>query len=99
MGSALAQRLAVGLAGSPHVLPGNRRERDELDRIDFDLTGPDPVATAQLDPRLLPKRRTVDSEGPDFSARRRLPRAWRCWMREKSRFVGRGWTSTRDWQP
>jgi hypothetical protein len=35
---ALAQRLAVGLAGSSNVRPGDRRERDKLDCVDLDLT-------------------------------------------------------------
>jgi hypothetical protein len=50
---ALAQRLAVGLAGSPDVFPGDRRERDTFNRIDLDLTQADAVATALFDPRLL----------------------------------------------
>jgi hypothetical protein len=33
-----AQRLAVGLAGSSQVRSGDRRERDQLDRVDLDLT-------------------------------------------------------------
>jgi hypothetical protein len=52
---ALAQRLAVGLAGSSDVLPRDRRERDKLDGIDLDLTGADPVAAALLDPWPLPQ--------------------------------------------
>jgi hypothetical protein len=52
---ALAQRLAVGLAGSSDVLRGDRRERDKLDGIDLDLTEADPVAAALLDPWPLPQ--------------------------------------------
>jgi len=52
---ALAQRLEFGLAGSSDVRGGDRRERDKLDGIDLDLTGPDPVAAALLDPWPLPQ--------------------------------------------
>jgi hypothetical protein len=52
---ALAQRLAVGLAGSSDVRAGDRRERDKLDGIDLNLTGPDPIAAALLDPWPLPQ--------------------------------------------
>ena len=45
-----AQRLAVGLAGAPDVLLGDRRERDELDRVDLDLAEGDRVSAALLDP-------------------------------------------------
>ena len=38
----LAQRLAVRLARSSDVLPGDRRERDKLDGVKLDLTGADP---------------------------------------------------------
>lgn len=47
---ALAQRLAIRLACSSDVRPGDRRERDQLDGVDFDLTGADSVAAALLDP-------------------------------------------------
>ena len=50
-----AQRLAVGLAGSPDILRGDRRERDKLDGIDLDLTQADPVAATLPDPRPLPQ--------------------------------------------
>jgi len=40
---ALAQRLAVGLAGSSDVRSGDNCERDKLDGIDLDLTEPDPL--------------------------------------------------------
>jgi len=50
----LAQRLTVGLAGSSHVLRGDRLERDKLDGIDLDLARADPVPAARLDPWLLP---------------------------------------------
>jgi hypothetical protein len=45
---ALPQRLAVGLAGTSNVLPGDRREREKFDRVDLDLTEADPVTTARL---------------------------------------------------
>ena len=51
----VAQGLAVGLAGSPDVRLGDRRERDKLDRVDLDHTGTDPVAAALLDLRPLPQ--------------------------------------------
>jgi hypothetical protein len=41
---ALAQGLAVGLAGEPDVRVRDRRERDELDGVDLDQTGADAVA-------------------------------------------------------
>jgi hypothetical protein len=50
-----AQRLAVRLAGSSDILPRDRRERDELNCVDLDLTRADPVAAALLNPRPLPK--------------------------------------------
>jgi hypothetical protein len=46
---AVAQGLAVGLAGAPDVRLGDRRERDELDGVDLDQTGADSVAAALLD--------------------------------------------------
>jgi hypothetical protein len=52
---ALAQRLAVWLAGLSDVLRGDRRERDELDVVDLDLTGGDPVPAAPLDLRARPQ--------------------------------------------
>ena len=52
---ALAQRFAVALAGSSDVRLGDRRERDKLDGVDFDLTEADPVAATLLDPRPRPK--------------------------------------------
>ena len=52
---AVAQGLAVGLAGAPDVLLGDRRERNELDGVDLDLTEPDPVAAALLDLWPLPQ--------------------------------------------
>jgi hypothetical protein len=55
VGGTLAQRLAIGLAGSSHVLSGDRRERQKLDGIDLDLTGAHPVAATLLDPWLLPE--------------------------------------------
>src|SRR3954453_19449930 len=52
---ALAQGLAVGLAGSPDVRLGDRRERDKLDGVDFDHAETNPVAAALLDVRPLPE--------------------------------------------
>ena len=52
---ALAQRFSVALAGSSDVRLGDRRERDKLDGVDFDLTEADPVAATLLDPRPRPK--------------------------------------------
>src|SRR5690242_4740687 len=46
---AVAQGLPVGLAGAPDVRLGDRREWDELDRVDLDQTGADSVAAALLD--------------------------------------------------
>ena len=37
---AVAQRLAVGLAGSHDVRLSDDRERDKLDGVDLDQTGP-----------------------------------------------------------
>ena len=51
----LAQRFAVGLPGSSHVLAGDRRKRDMLDGFDLDLTRSHPVAAALLDLRPLPQ--------------------------------------------
>ena len=66
---ALAQRLAVGLAGSSDVLPGDRRERDKLNGVNLDLTEADPVATALLDPWLLPQSdRERDVSGQNVAA-------------------------------
>ena len=52
---ALAQGLAVGLAGLPDVRLGDRRKRDKLDGIDLDQTGADPVTAALLDLWPLPQ--------------------------------------------
>ena len=52
---ALTQRLAVRLADASHVLRGDRRERDELDAVDLDLTQANPVAAALLDLWPLPQ--------------------------------------------
>ena len=69
MRGALAQRLTVGLAGPSDVLAGDRRERDKLDGVDLDLTGPDPVAAALLDPWPLPQPdRERDVSGQDVVA-------------------------------
>jgi hypothetical protein len=67
--SATAERLAVGLAGSPDVLIGDRREREKFDRVDLDLTQPDAVTAALLDLRPLPQSdRERDLSGQDFVA-------------------------------
>src|SRR3954451_11636851 len=52
---AVAQGLAVGLAGSPDLRLGDLRERDELDGVDLDHTQADPVAPALLDLWPLPQ--------------------------------------------
>src|SRR3954468_3304882 len=52
---AVAQGPAVGLAGSPHIRLGDRRERDELDGVDLDQTRANPVAAALLDLWPLPQ--------------------------------------------
>jgi len=63
------QPLAVGLARSSDVLTADRRERDELDGVDLDLTGADTVAAALLDPRPLPQSdRERDVSGQDVVA-------------------------------
>ena len=66
---AVAQGLAVGLAGSPDVRLGDRRERDKLDGVDLDQTGADPVAPALLDLWPLPQPdRQRDIAGQDVIA-------------------------------
>jgi hypothetical protein len=66
---AVAQRLAVGLAGSPEIRLGDRRERDELDGVDLDQTRADPVAAALLNLRPLPQPdRHGDIAGQDVIA-------------------------------
>ena len=66
---ALAQRLAVGLAGSSDVLRRDPREGDKFDRVDFNLTEADPVAAARLDPWPLPQSdRERDVSGKDVVA-------------------------------
>ena len=66
---AVAQGLAVGLAGSPDVRLGDRRERDKLDGVDLDLTGADPVAAALPDLWPLPQPdRQRDIAGQDVIA-------------------------------
>jgi hypothetical protein len=66
---ALAQRLAVGLAGSSDVRSGDCRERDELDGVDLDLAGTDAVAATLFDPWLLPQAdRERDVSGQDVVA-------------------------------
>ena len=66
---ALAQGLEVGLAGSPNVRLGDRRKREELDGVDLDQTGADPVAAALLDLWPLPQPdRQRDIAGQDLIA-------------------------------
>ena len=66
---ALAQRLTVGLASLSDVLAGDRRERDKLDGVDLNLTGPYPVAAALLDPWPCPQPdRERDVSGQDIVA-------------------------------
>ena len=50
-----AKRLSVGLAGSSDILPGDRCERDKLDRVDLNRAEANPVAAALLDLRPLPQ--------------------------------------------
>src|SRR5436305_475188 len=50
---ACAQRLTVALAGPQDIVAAHRRKRDELDRIDLDLSGTDAVAAALPDSRPL----------------------------------------------
>src|SRR5947209_1327695 len=50
-----AQGLAVGLAGSPDVGLGDRREGHELDGVDLDHAEADAVAAALPDLRPLPQ--------------------------------------------
>jgi hypothetical protein len=67
--STVAQGLAVGLASSPDVRLGDRREGDKLDGVDLDQTGTDPVAAALLDLRPLPQAdRHRDLAGQDVVA-------------------------------
>ena len=66
---AVAQGLAVGLAGTPDVCLGDRGERDELDRVNLDQTEADPVAAALPDLRPLPEPdRQRDIAGQDVIA-------------------------------
>jgi hypothetical protein len=50
-----AQCLAVGFARASDIDAGDLSERDKLDSVDLDLTGPDSVAAALLDLRPLPQ--------------------------------------------
>ncbi len=66
---ALSQRVAVGFAGSADVMRGDRRERDQLDGVDLDLTETDSVAAALLDPWPLPQaNRKRDVSGQDVGS-------------------------------
>ena len=55
VGGAPAQRLSVRLTGPPHVGRGDRRKRDELDRVDLDLTEANRVSAALPDAWALPQ--------------------------------------------
>jgi hypothetical protein len=67
-----AQRLPVGLTGSSDVLPRDRRERNELNGVDLDLTKADPVPTALPDPWPLPQpNRERDVSGQNVAAQLR----------------------------
>ena len=69
VGGALAQSLAIGLAGLLDVLGGDRREWDEVDGVDLDLTGADPIAASLLDPCAPPQpNRERDVSGQDVVA-------------------------------
>jgi hypothetical protein len=99
---ALAQRLAVGLAGSSDVRPGDCRERDKLDCIDLDLTEADRVAAALPDPWPLPQPdRERDVSRQDVTTQlaaelhtrklaRRRDRGDRTVAEERSRAMARG---------
>src|SRR4051812_49907051 len=87
---AVAQGLAVGLAGSPDVRLGDRGERDELDGVDLDQPGADAVAAALLDLRTLPQPdRERDIAGQDviaqLAAELHLPDATRIFVSSGSR--------------
>jgi hypothetical protein len=63
---AVAQRLAVGLAGPPDIRLGDRREWDQLDGVYLDQARADPVAAALLDLKPLPQPdRQRDLAGQD----------------------------------
>jgi hypothetical protein len=49
LSGAAAQRLAVGFAGASDVAVVDRGERKHLDRIDLDLSGPDPIPATGLE--------------------------------------------------
>src|ERR1700729_4019039 len=68
MRGTLAQGLAVGLAVSADVLPGARRERHEVGGVDLDLTRPDPIAPALLDPWPLPQSDRERDVSPPHAA-------------------------------
>src|SRR4051812_30028594 len=69
VGGAVAQGLAVGLAGQSDVRLGDRRERDKLDGVDLDQAGADPVAAPLLDLWPLPEPdRERDIAGQDVIA-------------------------------
>jgi hypothetical protein len=53
--SALTQRFAVGFPSESHVRSGDRGERDELDGVDLNLAGTNPIVTTRLDARPLPQ--------------------------------------------
>src|SRR3954471_11020989 len=55
MRGSLAKHLAVGLTGTRHVLSGDGREGEQLDRVDLDLEAVARVPTAGLDLGPLPQ--------------------------------------------
>jgi hypothetical protein len=66
---AIAQGLAVGLAGAPDVRLGDRRERDKLNRVDLDQSGTYSVPATLLDLWPLPQPdRERDLSGEDVVA-------------------------------
>jgi hypothetical protein len=55
VGGTLPKRLTVALAGGSNLLRGDRRERHEVQLVDFDLPSPHPIAPARLDLWSTPK--------------------------------------------
>jgi hypothetical protein len=49
------QRFPIGFARAPDVHVVDRAERNELDRIDFDLAGTHSIPTAGLDLHIAPE--------------------------------------------
>jgi hypothetical protein len=64
-----AKGLGIGFPGESQVRLVDRGERDQLDRVDLDLTGADPIAATGLDFRSLPQpERHRDVAGQDVGA-------------------------------